>query len=71
MDDLADAHSKIAAMAAALNASLRMKDAVKKVAELQKKFEKDKRYTSDLGELVTPTRALLKVCGGVLGWDVM
>jgi ATP-binding cassette subfamily E protein 1 len=39
---------------------LRQKDAVKKVAELQKKFDKDKRYVQELGELATPTRALIK-----------
>lgn len=61
MDDLVEAHRQIQAMASALNNSLRQKDAVKKVAELQKKFDKDKRYTQELaGELATPTRALLK-----------
>jgi len=60
IDDVSEAHAKIQAMASALNASLRQKDAQKKVQELEKKFDKDKRYQSDLGELATPTRVLLK-----------
>jgi len=61
MEDITEAHSKIQAMASALNTSLRQKDAQKKVQELEKKFDKDDpRYKSSLGELATPTRILIK-----------